>query len=150
MIYGNPESEIMILQLNNYENLYFTIHFYVKTRNADFIFHSTLYSKKSNSQGARGIFLNLVLFNALGSKYMGTKVKSVANSFQELFHSRHFVRRGLGCVNYLSGSAWLQHSKQPRLFDDLCKLNYFYWFTVCPSRTFLHKLMLTQPGLYLL
>ena len=30
-------------------------------------------------------------FNALRSKCIGTKVKSVANSFQELFYSRHFV-----------------------------------------------------------
>ena len=29
-------------------------------------------------------------------------------------------RRGLGCVNSHPGSAWLQLSKQPRLFSNLC------------------------------
>ena len=43
------------------------------------------------SEGARGIILNLVSFNALGSKSNKTWVKSVANSFQELFQSRYFV-----------------------------------------------------------
>ena len=32
-------------------------------------------------------------------------------------------RRGLGCVNSLPGSAWLQLSRQPRLFADLCTVN---------------------------
>ena len=31
-------------------------------------------------------------FNALGSKCMETSIRRVANSFQELFHSRHFVQ----------------------------------------------------------
>ena len=58
----------------------------------DFIFHSTLYTKKCNSEGASGIIFNLVSFNALGSQSNETKVKSVANTFQELFQSGHFVQ----------------------------------------------------------
>ena len=57
----------------------------------EFVFHNKMYTKKCISEGARGIIFSLVSFNALGSKCMETTVKSVANSFQELFHSRHYV-----------------------------------------------------------
>ena len=126
MIYGNPKSEIMIFQLNNYENLYFTIHFYVKTGNADFIFHNTLYTKKCNSEGARGIILNLVSFNALGSKYMETKVRSVANSFQELFHSRHFVTGQKGATWFCEVCSCQERISQnlTSILASHCKIRY--------------------------
>ena len=55
MKYGNPEIENMILWLYNHENLYFTIYFYVKAWNVEFVFHSKMYTKKCISEGARGI-----------------------------------------------------------------------------------------------
>ena len=55
MKYGNPEIENMILWLDNHENLYFTIYFYVKAWNVEFVFHSKMYTKKCISEGARGI-----------------------------------------------------------------------------------------------
>ena len=91
MKYGYPEIEIVILCLDNCENLYFTIYFHVKAWNVEFVFHNKMYTKKCMSEGARGIIFSLVSFKALGSKCMETTVKSVANSFQELFHSRHYV-----------------------------------------------------------
>ena len=38
-------------------------------------------------------------------------------------------RRGLGCVNYHPGSAWVYLSKQPRLFADLCSACPHVFFT---------------------
>ena len=55
MKYGNPEIEIMIWWLDYHENLYFTIFFQVSAWNMEFVFHSKMYTKKCNSEGAHGI-----------------------------------------------------------------------------------------------